>query len=172
MVLQQCWVFALTVIIIVATRGTFSTFTIPSPLLHIDACPHFLTHLPDAFLKDNSLGDLGWNPGRTSLFKFSIILMLTFTKCTTVAVIHKSLSTLPRESHLGSPSLVTKRWIDPDSFTTNLANVLGSSLSLVVHHTKIEENISLCEFGHPTPSKSIPMTKKPPQNVTSLLFSK
>ena len=101
--------FALIVVVMVVTRGTFSTFTIPSPLLHIDACPHFLTHLPDAFLKDNSLGDLGWNPSRTSAFKFSIILMLKFTKCTTIAIIHKSLSTLPRESHLGSPSLVTKR---------------------------------------------------------------
>ena len=63
-------------------RGTFSTFTNPSPLLHIDACPRFLTHLPNAFLKDHSLGYLGWNLGRTSVFKFSIILMLTFTKCT------------------------------------------------------------------------------------------
>ena len=164
--------FALTVIVMVATRGTFSTFTNPSPLLHIDACPRFLTHLPNAFLKDHSLGDLGWNLGRTSVFKFSTILMLTFTKCTTVVAIHRSLGTLPRESHLGSPSLVTKHWIDPDLFTTNLATVLGRSLSLVVQHTKIEENISLCEFGYPTPSKSIPMTKKPPQNVTSMLFSK
>ena len=100
--------FALIVVVMVVTRGTFSTFTIPSPLLHIDACPHFLTHLLDACLKDHSLGDLGWNPSRTSVFKFSIILMLTFTKFTTVVVIHKSLSTLPRESHLGSPSLVTR----------------------------------------------------------------
>ena len=79
--------FALTVIVMVATRGTFSTFTNPSPLLHIDACPRFLTHLPNAFLKDHSLGDLGWNLGRTSVFKFSTILMLTFTKCTTIVVV-------------------------------------------------------------------------------------
>ena len=105
--------FALTVIVMVVTRGTFSTFTNPSPLLHIDACPRFLTHLPNAFLKDHSLGDLGWNLGRTSVFKFSTILMLTFTKCTKVVVIHRSLGTLPRESHLGSPSLVTKHWIYP-----------------------------------------------------------
>ena len=164
--------FALTIVVMVATRGTFSTLTNPSPLLPIDACPRFLTNLPDACLKDHSLGDLGWNPDRTSVFKFSIILMLTFTKCTIVAVIHRSLNTLRRESHLGSPSLVTKRWIDPDLFITNLANVLGRGLSLVVHHTKIEEDISLCEFGYPTPSKSIPITKKPSQNVTSISFSK
>ena len=161
--------FALIVVVMVATRGTFSTFTNPLPLLHIDACPHFLTYLPDAF---SQRPFTWWHPSRTTTFKFSIILMLKFTKCTTVVIIHRSLDTLPRESHLGSPFLVTKHWIDPDSFTTNLANVLGRSLSLVVHHTKIEENISFCEFEYPTPSKSIPMTKKPPQNVTSMLFSK
>ena len=154
--------FALIVVVMVATRGTFSTFTNPLPLLHIDACPHFLTYLPDAF-SQRPFTWVGTQVGQlhSNLVSF---LMLKFTKCTTVVIIHRSLDTLPRESHLGSPFLVTKHWIDPDSFTTNLANVLCRSLSLVVHHTKIEENISFCEFGYPTPSKSIPMTKKPPQN--------